>query len=459
MGFSVTLAGKTFTEASFEGQAYADETDGMPAALQKVVEHVAGFGISTATDSLTIGTGDQDLTVSADTPFALGMWVTIAETADPSINWMAGQITAWDSGTGAMTVDVTNIGGTGTVAVWTVSISGEKGSTGSTGTAGEVQNVDFQNGTPIYATGAGTANAQTLTLSPAITAYAAGQGFRFKAGATNTGAATLNVNGKGAKSIKKGNGTVALVAGDITSGQIIHVAYDGTNFQMIADRKLPAPVANKYGAMVVQNNADDGFDLITGQGTTGQLWVSNGSDALPTWQNRVSTFLSNIFRIQDSTDATKQLALNLTALDTATTRTMTMPNADVDLTNVRQATTSLTGFAELATDTEAFIGTDANRVLTPSNFGVNSLATNGYQKLAGGLILQWGFYNTTVAGTSTATFPVAFPTACLNVTGESVFTGALAASSVIIAGSLTATNFQFYQGSTSVDFYWFAIGY
>lgn len=42
---------------------------------------------------------------------------------------------------------------------------------------------------------------------------------------------------------------------------------------------------------------------------------------------------------------------------------------------------------------------------------LNSEDTNGYQKLPGGLIIQWG----TVAAGSNITFPIAFPTACLNI--------------------------------------------
>lgn len=42
-----------------------------------------------------------------------------------------------------------------------------------------------------------------------------------------------------------------------------------------------------------------------------------------------------------------------------------------------------------------------------------SLATSGYQKLPGGLILQWGTVSVTNSSTSTFTFPVAFPTACV----------------------------------------------
>lgn len=50
---------------------------------------------------------------------------------------------------------------------------------------------------------------------------------------TNTGAATINLNGYGAKAIKK-SVSAALAAGDILAGGIYELVYDGTNFQMIA---------------------------------------------------------------------------------------------------------------------------------------------------------------------------------------------------------------------------------
>lgn len=77
----------------------------------------------------------------------------------------------------------------------------------------------------------GTGDAITITLSPAITAYAVNQKFEFLAGATNTTAATVNVNSVGVKSIVK-SGSIALAAGDITQGDLITIIYDGTNFQL-----------------------------------------------------------------------------------------------------------------------------------------------------------------------------------------------------------------------------------
>jgi len=94
----------------------------------------------------------------------------------------------------------------------------------------------YQDQSIIFATSTGSTNAYVLTLSPAITAYAAGQRFSFKANFVNTGSATLNVSGVGAKTIKK-NVTETLASGDIPNNSIIELTYDGTDFQL---NTLPA---------------------------------------------------------------------------------------------------------------------------------------------------------------------------------------------------------------------------
>lgn len=76
----------------------------------------------------------------------------------------------------------------------------------------------------------GTGNAITLTCSPTVDAYAAGQRFAFKASSTNTAATTLNVDGLGAKAIQIKQAGIG--AGHITSGDIVVVVYDGTAFQL-----------------------------------------------------------------------------------------------------------------------------------------------------------------------------------------------------------------------------------
>ena len=85
-------------------------------------------------------------------------------------------------------------------------------------------------------TSSGT-NTVTLAASSTLTAYAQGDRFMFKAGGTNTGAVTLNVDSVGAKAVQKNQ--AALVAGDITQNDIVHVVYDGTQFQMVSPPKVP----------------------------------------------------------------------------------------------------------------------------------------------------------------------------------------------------------------------------
>ena len=87
------------------------------------------------------------------------------------------------------------------------------------------------NGPAYQATDTGTANAHVIALSPAITAYASGQKITFKSGSASTTASTLNVNGLGTKAIKKLHDQ-DIASGDIESGSIVTVVYDGTNFQM-----------------------------------------------------------------------------------------------------------------------------------------------------------------------------------------------------------------------------------
>jgi hypothetical protein len=139
--------------------------------------------------------------------------------------------------------------------------------------AGQVQDQSFIWG----GTGGGTADAITLSPSPAITAYAAGQKFSFIASGDNTGAVTVNVSSVGSKSVTK-RGSTALVAGEIVSGSIVSIQYDGTQFQLL--------------------------NVFT------------------------TKFLDTLFRLQDDGDATKQLAFQLSGITTATTRTITVQDED-----------------------------------------------------------------------------------------------------------------------------------
>ncbi len=96
---------------------------------------------------------------------------------------------------------------------------------------GAASQTGVQNQSYSYAVDSVGTDSYAITLSPVVASYVAGQRFSFKAGTANTGPATLNVNAIGPISIKK-NKSLDLQTGDIVSGQIIDVEYDGTNFQM-----------------------------------------------------------------------------------------------------------------------------------------------------------------------------------------------------------------------------------
>ena len=95
--------------------------------------------------------------------------------------------------------------------------------------AARVSQIQSGNATYIIVSGSDTI---TGTLSPALTAYSTGGLYTFIVATTNTTSVTLNIDGLGAKSVVR-SGSSALVAGDLVSGQIVLVEYDGTNFQLI----------------------------------------------------------------------------------------------------------------------------------------------------------------------------------------------------------------------------------
>lgn len=235
------------------------------------------------------------------------------------------------------------------------------------GTAGQIQDSAFT-----FLTSPAGTNAMTATAALGMSAYVIGQRFFFVAPSTNTGACTLNINAIGAKALTK-SGTTALVAGDIQSGSVVQVVYDGTQFQLLN------PSLSALGTMSTQNaNAV----AITGGTITGTSFTGN-------------------------------------------------------------VTGNVSGNA----------GTVTNGVYT-SDFA-KSLSANGYQKLPGGLILQW------MTGTSTGTiapqtnisvttnWPISFPNACLSAQVTATGAANLIGGPTIISTSTTSIVVNFANCATS----------
>ena len=77
---------------------------------------------ATSTTSTLIGTGSKAITIQTAKAFSVGQTVVLASAANVA-NQMIGQITAHNSGTGSLTVNVSAVGGSGTYADWVVSLS------------------------------------------------------------------------------------------------------------------------------------------------------------------------------------------------------------------------------------------------------------------------------------------------------------------------------------------------
>ncbi len=79
----------------------------------------------------------------------------------------------------------------------------------------------------------GTADTLTLTLTPAITVYKAGQSFRFISGAAaNTTAMTVAVNGLAVKDIKYKN--AAITVGQLPANTAFEITYTGVHFELLS---------------------------------------------------------------------------------------------------------------------------------------------------------------------------------------------------------------------------------
>ncbi len=177
----------------------------------------------------------------------------------------------------------------------------------------------IQGGTDKLITVTGT-DTLTGSLTPALTAYAAGNQFSFVVANTNTGAVTINIDGNGAKSITR-TGSTALVAGDMVAGQVVLIEYDGTRFQLLNGNSFTNLLVSgtlTYGGVTLTN-------AVTG---TGKMVL----DTSPTVNNpTVTNYVESVVAIGTVTSSST-LSLTSGTVQTATLTastacTFTMPTA------------------------------------------------------------------------------------------------------------------------------------
>ena len=133
------------------------------------------------------------------------------------------------------------------------------------------------------------------------------------------------------------------------------------------------------------------------------------------------------------------------------------PLASPALTGTPTAPTATPGTDDTQIATTAFV-----RLSSPA-----SLAANGYQKLPSGLIIQWGesgghLSNTAGTKSTVITFPVSFPTGCLNVyatPGGSETPLSVGVVATYWMSSGFGVSFQNTRSDQGVSARWLAIGY
>lgn len=93
---------------------------------------IAGAFAGTSTTSLLIEIGSKTFSTQLGEQYTDGIWLTAVSAANAT-NWMYGQVTSYNTTTGALVLDIQAIGGSGTFADWNLSLTGVRGAQGPAG--------------------------------------------------------------------------------------------------------------------------------------------------------------------------------------------------------------------------------------------------------------------------------------------------------------------------------------
>lgn len=307
--------------------------------------------------------------------------------------------------------------------------------------AGQVQDSTLQWG----GTAGGTADALTITLSPIPTAYAPGQRFLFISGATPnaTTTPTLNVNGIGAVTFKRKDGS-AIVAGDIPAGTLCEAVYNGTNMLLVGAlgiTTLGTITSGTWNATVISP-------------TYGGTGINNGASTLTMGGNHVlSGAYASTFTFTGATGVTFPVTGTLATLagvETLTNKTFTAPALGTPVSGVATnltglpLTTGVTGTLPVANGGTGLATTPANGALDIGNgtgftrttltAGANVTITNG----VGGITIA-ASSSVFTGGSLTSAINTARATVASSATTSDIW--AAAGNQIDYTGTATATAF------------------
>ena len=279
-----TSASNASTSASSASASASTATTQATNASNSATAAANYLTVGTSTTSVLIGTGAKSFTADTGKAWGAGLILSISSAANTA-NFMHGTVTSYNSGTGALVMNILDVGGSGTLNDWGIAISGTQGPTGATGPTGTFggtasSTADFLTGTAIASASTinlntATGNRVHITGTTAITAVTLTRGPRtliFDGILTLTHNATTNnlpgganiTTAAGDRAIYESDGTTVYCVSYITAASAV-VTLAGTQTltnKTLTSPTLTAPVLGTPTSGNLSNTTVDGTNSV-----------------------------------------------------------------------------------------------------------------------------------------------------------------------------------------------------
>ena len=448
----------------------------------------------TSTTSKAIAIGSWTLTTQLSKAWIVGGFIYMVVASDVS-KYMLGQITAYDPLTGAMTVNVTTVQGSGTFNSWLLGLSIPLAAISNLagGVAGSIPYQSAPNTTAfktpaeivaVATSVGGTGGNMTATFTPSLTSFVDGMEVSFRATNDNTGTSpTFDASGLGAKVIRNIGGATLLI-GDIKAGSSLTVLkFDTTldawilqnpvkyNTERSKIQPITASVASSALTVTLSPTTLDFRSPTLNNGAVTTMTVPSLSITVPNTAtlgtiNAVSARLVVIAALINST--TVELCITNLAgglqLDETNLISPTLISTGADSNNIIYSATSsgatnityrVVGFVDIQQSTAGVWATAPTLVQGAGGQALASLSSLGYGQTwqdvttTPGRSLGTTYYNTTGRPISVSVTVLAAGAALLTVNGITIY-GSWANSAEYLTVNAIIPPGSYYGAGTTV---------